>query len=97
LDKRIPVRLLSTPQSGQAGDAGSNAPGFIAREQTGSRAPAGFILAIDEGKRLLVRVPDDEARLSFLDGPGRRETARPCGFCTVCHAIAFVLVIFDCI
>jgi hypothetical protein len=38
-------------------------------------APAGLLLEIDAGERLLVRVPENEARLGFFDRPGRREAA----------------------
>jgi hypothetical protein len=43
LHKRVRVRLrLGTEQLRQAGNAGSDAPGFVAREQTGSRALKAF-------------------------------------------------------
>jgi hypothetical protein len=54
---------------------------FAAMRRASSRvssSPAGLVLAIDEGKRLLVRVPDNEARLRFFDRPGWREAARAC-------------------
>jgi hypothetical protein len=44
-----------------------------------ARRPGSF-LEIDEGKCLLVRVPDNEAWLRFFDGPGRLEAA--CGHFT---------------
>ena len=76
VNERVRIRpRLGTQQLGQAGNVRRDAPCLIAREQTGSRAPAGLILEIDEGQRLLFRVPDDEARLSFFDRPGRREAA----------------------
>ena len=48
----------------------------IAREQTGGRAPAGLILAIDEGERRAVVVTNNEGRLvDFFDVPRSREAA----------------------
>jgi hypothetical protein len=54
---------------------GGEAQRLVAGEQLGRRSPAGLILEIDVGERLLVRVPDDEAGVRFLDGPRRREAA----------------------
>ena len=58
----------------QLGDVGGDAPGFVAREQPGSRPSARFILEIDVSERP-VGVADDEAGVGLLDGPGRREAA----------------------
>ena len=53
----------------------------IAREQTGGRAPAGLILAIDEGERRAVVVTNNEGRLvDFFDVPRSREAATPTVF-----------------
>jgi hypothetical protein len=48
---------------------------LIAGQQLGRRPATGLILAIDEGKCLLVGVAHDETRGGFLDGPLRREAA----------------------
>ena len=50
--------------------------GLVLREQLGRRSPAGLIFEIDIGKLLAVVVARDQARLQFLDRPGRREAAR---------------------
>jgi hypothetical protein len=76
LDKRIGVRLLSTQQLRQPGNAGSDPPRLIACEQTGSCAPAGIILAIDKRQRPPAVVADNEARSRFFDRPGWWEAAR---------------------
>ena len=51
------------------GDVGGDAPGLVAREQTGSRPSSRLILEIDVGER----VADDEAlgMLSNTEGGGK--------------------------
>jgi hypothetical protein len=76
VNKRVRIRpRLSRQQLRQFRNVGRNAPGFVAGEQIGSRAPAGIVLEIDECQRLRVAVAHDEAWLSLFDCPGRREAA----------------------
>jgi hypothetical protein len=56
----------------QLGDVGGDAPGLVAGEEVRRRATPRLLLEIDVGERLPVGVADDEARVGFLDGPGRR-------------------------
>jgi hypothetical protein len=63
---------LPPQQLRQLGDVGGDAPGLVAREQTGSRPSARFIFEIHVGQRLPVGVADDEAGVGLLGGPGRQ-------------------------
>jgi hypothetical protein len=49
LHKRIGIRPLRAKQLGRPGNAGSNPPPLIAREQVGCCAPPGLVLKIDIG------------------------------------------------
>ena len=49
---------------------GGDAPGLVAGEQIGRRAPSRLVLEIDVGERLPVGVADDEAGVGFVGGPG---------------------------
>jgi hypothetical protein len=49
---------------------GGDAPRLVAGEQLARRPSSRFVLAIDEGQRLLGGVAHDEARNGFLDGHG---------------------------
>src|SRR6185437_7241044 len=62
-------------QVGQLGDVRGDPPRLIVRQQLGRGAPARLILEIHIGKRLAVRVAHGEARMRFINGPGRRESA----------------------
>jgi hypothetical protein len=80
LDDRVSFRLLSAKQLGQGGNAGSNAPCFIARQPVRSRAPAGFILEVDIRERLpvLVRKRCSAMILAKLFRTGGGNDASPC-------------------
>jgi hypothetical protein len=81
LHKRVRIRpRLSRQQLGQAGNAGSDAPRLIAREQTGSRAPAGLVLEINVGERRAVVVRNNEDCLvDFFNVPRSRKRRRGSG------------------
>ena len=69
---RLAYRRRPAQQLRQLGDVGGDAPGLVAGEQLGRRAPSRLILEIDIGQRLTAGVADDEAGVGLLDGLGRR-------------------------
>jgi hypothetical protein len=58
-------------QPRQLGDVHSDAPGLVAGEELGRRAPSRLPLEVDVGERLPVGVADDEAGLLLVDRSGR--------------------------
>jgi len=74
--RKTPSQCSLPPQQlRQLGNAERDPPGLVAAEQLGSWPPAGFLLEIDIGERLLVAVADDKAGVRCLHGPWRREAA----------------------
>ena len=59
----------------QLGDVRRDAPRLVTGEQLARGTAAGLILAMDEGKRLLVGVTHDETGSGLLDGSRRWEAA----------------------
>jgi hypothetical protein len=62
-------------QVGQLGDVGGDAPGFVAGEQVGSRAPAGVTLEVDVGNRLTLlslTMKQEAFASSMSHGGGKR-------------------------
>jgi hypothetical protein len=77
------ARPLRRPpqQLRKLGDVGRHPPRFVAREQLGGRAPAGFVLQIDVGESLAVALlKQSMAALSQCNGgPCRSNSSMNCG------------------
>jgi hypothetical protein len=59
----------------QLSDVEGNAPSFVARQQSGGSASAGFVLIIDVVERLPISIADDEASAVVFKVPWRQEAA----------------------
>ena len=71
----MPAKRSPPQRRRQLGGVRRDPPCLVTSEQLGRRSSAGLILTIDEGQRLSVGVPDNEARGGFFDGPRWREAA----------------------
>jgi hypothetical protein len=60
----------------QLGDVRRDPAGLVPGHQLGCRPPSRLVLEIHIGERVAVVIPDDEAGVGLLDGPGRRAVRR---------------------